>query len=332
MTDFLQTTNVRATVVRTHDGPEVLALEEVRLKAPGHGEVLVRLAAAGVNFVDTYMRRGLRPMPLPFTPGLEGAGTVEAVGPGVSDVRPGDRVAYAQQQGAYAEAAVVPADSLIPLPDGMSFEEGAAFPLQGMTAHYLIHEYRKPSEGDVVLVHAAAGGVGLLLVQWARHLGARVIGTVSTEEKAETVRRAGAHDVILYTEQDFAEETLRLTDGHGADLIVDGVAASTFAGNLRAAALRGHIVVFGAAGGPADPISPNMLMRRSLTLSGGDLWHFMQTREEMLTRADAVIEGIKNGWLKPHVSRVFPLADAAEAHRLLEDRRTIGKVLLSTGN
>jgi NADPH2:quinone reductase len=332
MTDSPSTTNVRAMVVKSYGGPGTLTAEEVHLKAPARGEVLVRLAVAGVNFVDTYMRRGLRPVPLPFTPGLEGAGVVEAVGPGVSNVQPGDRVAYAQQQGAYAEATVVPADSLVPLPQDMSFEEGAAFPLQGMTAHYLIHEYRKPSEGDVVLIHAAAGGVGLLLVQWACHLGAHVIGTVSTEEKAEAVRQAGARDVILYTEQDFAEETLRLTNGHGADLIIDGVGASTFAGNLEAAALRGHIVIFGAASGPADPISPNALMERSLSLSGGDLWHFMQTREEMLSRANAVIEGIENGWLKPRISRVLPLADAAEAHRLLGDRQTIGKILLSTAS
>ncbi|MFE7835587.1 quinone oxidoreductase family protein [Streptomyces sp. NPDC057474] len=332
MTDSPSTTNVRAMVVNSFGGPDTLTAQEVRLKAPARGEVLVRLAVAGVNFVDTYMRRGLRTMPLPFTPGLEGAGVVEAVGPGVSNVRPGDRVAYAQQLGAYAEATLVPADSLIPLPDDMSFEDGAAFPLQGMTAHYLIHEYRKPREGDVVLIHAAAGGVGLLLVQWARHLGARVIGTVSTEEKAEAVRKAGAHDVILYTEQDFAEETLRLTDGHGADLIIDGVGASTFQGNLQAAALRGQIVIFGAASGPADPISPDVLMERSLSLSGGDLWHFMPTSDDMLSRANAVIEGIENGWLKPHISRVLPLAEAAEAHRLLGDRHTIGKVLLSTGN
>jgi NADPH2:quinone reductase len=319
-------------VVKSYGGPDTITAEEVHLKAPARGEVLVRLAVAGVNFVDTYMRRGLKPVPLPFTPGLEGAGVVEAVGPGVSNVQPGDRVAYAQQQGSYAEATVVPADSLILLPEDMSFEEGAAFPLQGMTAHYLVHEYRKPSEGDVVLIHAAAGGVGLLLVQWARHLGAHVIGTVSTEEKAEAVRQAGAHDVILYTEQDFAEETLRLTHGHGADLIIDGVGASTFAGNLQAAALRGHMVIFGAASGPTDPISPNVLMERSLSLSGGDLWHFMQTREEMLSRANAVTEGIENGWLKPRISRVLPLADAAETHRLLGDRQTIGKILLSTGN
>ncbi|MFD4877983.1 quinone oxidoreductase family protein [Streptomyces sp. NPDC058420] len=327
-----RTSDVRAMVVNSYGGPDTLTAQDVHLKAPGRGEVLVRLAVAGVNFVDIYMRRGMRPVPLPFTPGLEGAGVVEAVGPGVSTVQPGDRVAYAQQPGAYAESTVVPADSLIPLPDDVSFEQGAAFPLQGMTAHYLIHEYRKPSEGDVVLIHAAAGGVGLLLVQWARHLGARVIGTVSTQEKAAAVREAGAHDVILYTEQDFAKEILRMTEGHGADLIIDGVAATTFAGNLQAAALRGHIVIFGAASGPADPISPNVLMERSLSLSGGDLWHFMETREEMLHRAGSVMEGIESGWLMPRTSKILPLADAAEAHRLLEDRRTIGKVLLSTGN
>ncbi|MEU4176430.1 quinone oxidoreductase [Streptomyces sp. NPDC026589] len=331
MADSPRTTDIHAMVVDGYGGPDTLTAQVVHPKAPGHGEALVRLAVAGVNFVDIYMRRGLKPVPLPFTPGLEGAGVVESVGPGVSVVQPGDRVAYAQQIGAYAEATVVLADSLIPLPDDVSFEQGAAFPLQGMTAHYLIHEYRKPCAGDVVLIHAAAGGVGLFLVQWARHLGARVIATVSTQEKADAVREAGADDVILYTEQDFAEETLRLTDGHGADLIIDGVAATTFAGNLKAAALRGHIVIFGAASGPAEPISPNVLMERSLSLSGGDLWHFMETRQEMLHRAHAVMEGIENGWLTPRISKILPLADAAEAHRLLEDRRTIGKIVLSTG-
>lgn len=324
-------TNVKAVVVQQYGGPEVLNVKDVELGQPGSGEALIRIAAAGVNFVDIYWRRGADPQPLPLILGLEGAGVVEAVGEGVTSVKPGDRVAYARQPGAYAEASLVPADSLIPLPEDMSFEQGAAFPLQGMTAHYLIHEFRKPSPGDVVLIHAAAGGMGLLLVQWARHLGAHVIGAVSTEDKAEAARQAGAHDVIVYAKQDFAAETKRLTNGHGADLILDGVGKTTFNGDLEAAALRGHIVIFGAASGPAVPIAPNSLMGRSLSLSGGDLRHFLQTREEMLHRAGDVIEGIQNGWLKPRIFRVLPLAEAAEAHRLLEDRQTIGKILLSTG-
>lgn len=321
--------NVKSIVIKRHGGPEVLALQDRELKPLESGEALIRIAVVGVNFVDIYWRKGFDSQPLPLVPGLEAAGVVEAVGDDVINVKPGDRVAFARQPGTYTEACLVPADSLIPLPDALSFEQGAAFPLQGMTAHYLIHEFRKPSRGDVVLIHAAAGGVGSLLVQWARHLGAHVIGSASTTEKAEAARQAGAHDVILYTMQDFAVETLRLTNDHGADLIIDGVGKTTFSGNMKAAALRGHIVIFGAASGPADPISPNALMGRSLSLSGADLRHFIPTREEMLRRASDVMEGIRSGWLKQRIYRIFPLADAAEAHRQLEGRQTIGKVLLS---
>lgn len=295
----------------------MLSVQEVHLKRPQTGEALVRISAVGVNLVDIYWRTGFDPQPLPLIPGLEAAGLVAVVGEGVTAVKPGDRVAFARQPGTYAEACLVPTDGLIPLPGALSFEQGAAFPLQGMTAHYLIHDFRKPSPGDVVLVHAAAGGMGLLLVQWARHLGARVIGAVSTAEKAEAARRAGADDVILYPERDFAAETRRLTDDHGADLILDGVGKTTLAGNLEAAALRGHVVIFGAASGPADPVSPNALMGRSLTLSGGDLRHFVRGRGEMLRRADDVIEGVQSGWLKLSIFDVLPLARAAEAHRLL---------------
>jgi NADPH:quinone reductase len=324
-------TSVKAIVVEQYGGPDVLKVKDVLLESPGPGQARVRLAVAGVNFVDIYQRRGTYPRALPFTPGLEGAGLVEEVGEGVTNVKPGDRVAYTGQPGAYAEASLVQASSLIPLPETMSFEQGAAFPLQGMTAHYLIHEYRKPHPSDVVLIHAAAGGMGLLLVHWARHLGARVIGTVSTEEKAKAARQAGATDVIRYTEQDFAAETKRLTNGRGADLIIDGVGKTTFNGNLEAAALRGHIVIFGAASGPADPIVPNALMVRSLSVAGGSLQNYLLTREELMHRANDVIEGIETGWLKLRISGVFPLPEAAEAHRLLENRQTIGKILISTG-
>ena len=320
---------MKAIRVQEYGGPAVLRLEEVPTPTPGPGQVLVRLAKAGVNFVDIYQRRGGYPVPLPYIPGREGAGVVEASGEGVTTIKAGDRVAYTGQPGAYAEASVVPAESLIPLPPDLSFEQGAAFPLQGMTAHYLLHEFRRLKRGDTVLIHAAAGGMGLLLVQWARHLGARVIGTVSTEEKAKAAREAGADEVILYTRQDFVGESKRLTNGHGADLIIDGVGKTTFPGNLEAVALRGQVVVFGAASGPADPIVPNALMARSITLSGGSLGNYLLTREELLRRASDVLEGIRAGWLRLHIGRVFPLAQAAEAHRLLEGRQTIGKVLLS---
>ncbi len=322
----------KAIVVEEYGGPGVLQLKEMKVGSPGAGQVLVRVAMAGVNFIDVYHRRGTFPRQLPFIPGLEGAGTVEMVGQGVTNVKPGDRVAYTEQPGSYAEASLVRADSLIPIPEDFSFEQGAAIPLQGMTAHYLIHEFRKPKPGDVVLVHAAAGGVGLLLVQWARHLGAQVIGTVSTDEKARAARDAGATHTITYTQQDFADETRRVTNGHGADLILDGVGKATFTRNLDAAAPQGHIVIFGAASGPADdPILPNCLWARSLSVSGGNLGDYLRTRDELMGRANDVLEAIRQGWLKLNIDRVLPLPQASEAHRLLESRRTVGKILLSTG-
>jgi NADPH2:quinone reductase len=320
---------MKAIRVNQFGGPEVLHLEEIETPTPGPGEARVRLRAAGVNFVDVYQRRGNYPVPLPCTPGREGAGVVDAVGPGVSEVRVGDRVAYSGIPGSYAEASVVPADRVLPLPDDLSFEQGAAFPLQGMTAHYLIHEYRRPEPGGTVLIHAAAGGMGLLLVQWAKHLGARVLGTVSTQEKARAAREAGADEVILYTQQNFVTEVQRLSAGRGVDLIIDGVGKSTFAGNLEAAAVRGHVVIFGAASGPADPVVPNALMPRSLTISGGNLGNYTRTREELLRRAQDVVEGIRAGWLRLNVGQVLPLTEAAEAHRLLEGRHSTGKIVLT---
>ncbi len=320
---------MKAIRVHEYGAPSVLRFEEVSTPSPGPGQALVRLMVAGVNFVDIYQRRGGYPVSLPFIPGREGAGVVEAVGKGVTTVKPGDRVAFTGPPGGYAEAAVVPADSLIALPEDLSFEQGAAFPLQGMTAHYLLHEFRRPKQGDSVLIHAAAGGMGLLLVQWARHLGARVFGTVSTEEKAKAAREAGASEVIFYMQRDFVPEIKRLTGGRGVDLIVDGVGKSTFPGDLEAVTLRGHIVIFGAASGPADPIVPNALMARSITVSGGSLGNYLLTREELLRRAGDVIAGIRAGWLRLRIAKVLPLAEAAEAHRLLEGRHTIGKVLLS---
>jgi NADPH2:quinone reductase len=223
---------------------------------------------------------------------------------------------------------VVKASQLIPLPKEVSFEEGAAFPLQGMTAHYLLNEYYRIKPGDSVLVHAAAGGVGLLVVQWAKHIGARVIGTVSTEEKAKIARQGGADDIILYTKEDFVAETKKLTGGKGADYIIDGIGKSTFTKDLEAVRMHGHICLFGSASGPAEPLAPNLLMARSVTVSGGSLFNYVNTREELLGRARSVLNGMREGWLKLRIYKVLPLEQAAEAHRLLEGRQTTGKVIL----
>jgi NADPH:quinone reductase len=323
---------MQAIVVHQPGGPEAMSFEEVEIKKPGPGQVLVRVAVAGVNFIDIYQRRGTYPKKTPFIPGMEGAGVIEEVGEGVS-YKKGDRVAFLHEPGSYAEACLVKTEHLIPIPDDFSFQQGAAFPLQGMTAQYLLHEFRMLKPDDVVLIHAAAGGMGLLLVQWARHLKATtVIGTVSTEEKAQAAYKAGAEFIINYTKQDFVTEVKRLTNDKGADLIIDGVGKTTFAGNLKAAARRGNIVIFGAASGPADPIAPNSLMERSLTLSGGSLSNFILTPDETTYRAGNVIQGIKQGWLKLTIAKVFPLEEAAEAHRMLENRETIGKVLLVNSN
>ncbi len=320
---------MKAIKVSSYGDADVLKLSDAEPKpTPAEGQVLVKIHAAGVNFVDIYHRRGYYQQKLPFIPGLEAAGVVEAVGKKVAEFRPGDRVAYTGHIGSYSEYTVIDADRLVSVPKDLSFEQGAAFPLQGMTAHYLIHEFRRPKPGDTVLIHAAAGGVGLLLVQWAKHHGARVIGTVSTDEKARTAREAGADHVILYTKQDFVSETKRLTDGLGAQLVLDGVGKSTFPGDLEAVALRGHVVIYGAASGPADPVVPNSLMTKSISVSGGSLVNFTATREELLRRSTEVLSAIKEGWLKLRIGNVLPLAEAGKAHRLLEGRRTMGKIVL----
>ncbi len=320
---------MKAIKISNYGGPDVLKLSDAEPKPePASGQVLVKIYAAGVNFVDIYHRRGTYPVNLPYIPGLEASGVVEAAGKKVTGVRPGDRVAYTGHLGSYSEYTAIDADRLIKLPKDLSFEQGAAFPLQGMTAHYLIHDFRKLKKGDTVLVHAAAGGVGLLLVQWAKHLGAKVIGTVSTAEKAAAAKRAGADHVILYTQQDFVSEAKRLTKGRGIDLIIDGVGKSTFPGDLEAAALHGHVVIFGASSGPADPIVPNSLIARSISVSGGSLPNFTATRENLLRRSKAVLKAIKEGWLKLRIDHVLPLADAEQAHRMLEGRQSMGKIVL----
>ena len=253
---------MKAIRVAKYGGPEELQLQEVAQPEPGAGEALVRVHAAGVNYADIYFRNGTlaRPIPFPFTLGIEGAGEIEAVGEGVSELKRGDRVAYKWSLGSYAEYDVVKAAEIAPLPDGVSFHDGAAIILQGLTAHYLVHEFYPIKRGSTVLVHAAAGGVGLLLVQWVKHMGAVVIGTVSTDEKAKIARGAGADHVILYTKQDFAEQAKKLTGGAGVDYVIDGVGKTTFTKDLDALKARGWATIFGMPSGPADPVVPNSLM------------------------------------------------------------------------
>lgn len=322
---------MNAVVVAQTGDADVLQVQTVPQPEIGPGDALVRIATAGVNFVDVYMRKGSVPeiqRDGPFTPGMEAAGTVAAVGEGVTEVRPGDRVMYAGSLGSYAEFAAVPAPRLIPLPDDLTFDQGAAAALQGLTAHYLVNEFYHIRPGVTALVHAAAGGVGLLLVQWLKHMGATVIGTVSTESKGALAREAGADHIINYTETDFVTETKSLTGGKGADLILDAVAADTFAGDLDAVRVRGSIVIYGMASGPAAPVSPNAFMGKAISVSGGSLINFLRTREELLGRADDLFAALREGWLKLRMEHVYPLAQAAEAHRMLEGRKTTGKVLL----
>lgn len=320
---------MKAIKVSDYGEADVLKLVETEPKPrPSAGQALIKIHAAGVNFVDIYQRRGNYPIGLPYVPGLEASGQVAETGENVTMVRSGDRVAYAGHLGSYGEYTVIYEDKLIPLPDWMSYEEGAAFPLQAMTAHYLLHEFRKPRPDDAVLIHAAAGGVGNLLVQWAKHMGAFVAGTVSTEEKAAAARQAGADHVVLYTKQDFVSEIRRVTGGRGADLILDGVGKSTFRGDLEAVSLRGHVVVYGASSGPAEAVSPNSFMQKSISVSGGSLMNFTATRADLLRRSGDALEGIRTGWLKLRIDRVLPLEEAAEAHRLLEGRKTMGKLVL----
>jgi NADPH2:quinone reductase len=312
-----------------HGGPEVLRLEDVPVPEPGEGEARVRVRFAGVNFIDVYRRTGYYPVPsLPAIPGGEASGVVEAVGPGVSTVSVGDRVAFWDVAGAYAEAVVHRADRLLPLPDGVGFEAGATLPLQGMTAHYLTHTIRPLTGGETVLIHAAAGGVGLLAVQMAKLAGARVIGTCSTEEKTARARAAGADHVIRYTEQDFVEETKRLTGGEGVDLAIDGVGRATFEGSVAATRVRGHVILFGQASGEPEPIRPRKLLG-SRTLTSASLVDYSSDRGEMLGRARQVFGWHAEERLDVHVDRVLPLAEAARAHRLLEGRETSGKLLLA---
>lgn len=320
---------MRAIVVHENGGPEVLKFEEVEDPQPGAGEVRVRVAAAGVNFIDVYFRSGAYPAALPMRIGFEGAGTVDAVGEGVTEVSAGDRVAYAAATGAYAELVVLPAANTVAIPDGIDFPTGAASMLQGMTAHYLATDTFPLGEGDTALVHAGAGGVGLLLTQIAKLRGARVITTVSTEEKAALSRGAGADDVIRYDQVDFAEEVSRLTGGAGVAVVYDSVGATTFDRSLSCLRPRGCMVLYGQSSGAPAPFDPQRLAQGgSLFLTRPSLAAYTASREELLRRGGEVLGWVRDGSLEVRVGETHALADAATAHERLEGRLTTGKVLL----
>jgi NADPH2:quinone reductase len=320
---------MKAIRVHSPGGPEALSYDDVPEPAVKPGLAIVRIDAAGLNYIDVYCRTGLYKQELPFTVGFEAGGTVAAVGPGVSEVRVGDRVAYTGVLGAYAELAAVPAPRLVTLPAGVTTRQGAAAMLQGMTAHYLACTTYPLKPGDACLIHAAAGGVGLLLCQIARMRGARVLATVSTEDKARLAREAGADHVILYTGQDFEAEVKRITGGAGVQVVYDGVGKTTFDKGLNCLAPRGMMVLFGQASGPVPLFDPAVLnIKGSLFLTRPSLFHYISTREELLARAADVLGWVRDGKLQLRVEREFPLADAAAAHRALEGRQTTGKVLL----
>ena len=317
--------------IRVHKtgGPEVLRYEQVAQPVPGPGEVLVQIHAAGLNFIEIYQRTGLYKVTLPFTPGTEGAGRVVEVGPGVTEVKVGDQVASQNFAGSYAEFSLVRADRLILLPVGLSPRIAAAVMLQGMTAQYLACSTFPLTSSHTCLIHAAAGGVGQLLCQMARQRGARVIGTVSTAAKAALARAAGAHEVILYTEQDFESETRRLTGGSGVNVVYDSVGQTTFAKSMACLAPRGMLVLYGQSSGPVAPVDPQLLSQKgSLFLTRPTLGHYVATRAELVERASAVLGWVVDGSLKVSIGREFPVSAAAEAHTELEARRTTGKVLL----
>jgi len=320
---------MKAIRVASPGGPEALRYEDVGVPEPKEGEALVRIEAAGVNFIDVYFRTGAYKGSYPMTLGTEGAGTVEKVGPGVEGVRPGDRVGSVNFAGSYAELATANAEKLCVLPAGVSTRQAAAALLQGMTAHYLARSTYRLKEGDTCLIHAAAGGVGMLLSQIARKAGARVIGTAGGPAKVALAREAGAHDVIDYRAQNFVEEVRRLTDGRGVQVVYDSVGKDTSAGSLDCLALRGTLALFGQSSGKVDPVDPQILNQKgSLFLTRPTLFHYVARREELLERAGDVFRWIERGELTVRIFREIPLADAAGAHRLLEGRQTTGKVLL----
>jgi NADPH2:quinone reductase len=313
---------------RQTGGPEILELAEAPTARPGPGDVLVRVEAAGLNFIDVYQRTGLYPLPLPLPLGLEGAGTVEEVGSSVSDIKVGQRVAWASVPGSYATHVVAPAERLVPVPANVATDVAAALLLQGMTAHYLTKSVFPLHAGHTALVHAAAGGVGLLLTQMAKHAGAQVIATVSTEAKAVLAKGAGADHVINYQVGDFAAEAKRLTGGHGVDVAYDSVGKATFDGSLEALAPRGYLVLYGQSSGVVPALDPARLSKGSYFLTRPSLPHYTATRAELLSRARDLFEMVGEGRLHVRIGGTFPLAKAADAHRALAGRATTGKVLL----
>ena len=320
---------MKAIQVKQTGGPEVLQLVDLPVPQPKPNEAVVKIAAAGVNFIDTYQREGRYKVALPFVIGQEAAGTVASVGAEVKSLKPGDRVAWTTILGTYAEYAAAPADRLVAVPQGVSDQQAAAAMLQGMTAHYLLYGAFPLQPGQTALIHAAAGGVGLLLVQMAHSIGARVIGTVSTEEKAKLAREAGADEVILYTQTDFETETKRLTSGKGVDVVYDGVGKTTFEKGLNVLRPRGYMVLFGGASGAVPPLDLIQLSTKgSLFVTRPTLGHYIATREELQARSSAVFGMIAQGKLKLRIEHTYKLADAQQAHRDLEGRKTTGKLIL----
>lgn len=323
---------MKAIQVKETGGPERMQAVEIPAPKPGPKEAVVKIAASGVNFIDVYLRTGLYKTELPVTLGMEAAGTVESVGAEVSEVRPGDRVAYAMARGSYAEYALVPAWQLVKVPEHMDLKSAAAAMLQGMTAHYLTNSTFPLKSGQTCVVHAAAGGAGRLIVQMAKMRGARVLGTTSTEAKAALAKAAGADEIILYTKQDFETEVKRLTGGHGVDVVYDSVGAPTYMQGLNCLRPRGMMVLFGQSGGKVPLLDPTILNTKgSLFLTRPSLGHYCATREELLWRAGDVLQWVASGKLKLVIDRVYPLSEAAQAHRDLESRATAGKVLLVPG-
>jgi len=320
---------MKAIQVKQPGGPEVLEMVDVPMPQPKHTEAVVKIAACGVNYIDVYFRDGTYKRPLPFIAGQEGSGVVIAAGAEAKTAKPGDRVAWSGVLGSYAEYVAAPAEALVPIPAGVSERDAAAAMLQGMTAHYLCYDTYPLKPGQTALVHAAAGGVGLLLVQMAHNLGARVIGTVSSEEKAKLAREAGADEVILYTQTDFEAEARRLTGGKGVDVVYDSVGKATFDKSLNVLRPRGMLVHYGSSSGPVPPVDPNVLSQKgSLFLARTNLAHFTATREELLARSGAVFDMIAAGKLKLRIAHTYPLSEAQQAHRELEGRKTTGKLLL----
>lgn len=320
---------MKAIQVTKTGGPDALTLTDLPVPQPKANEALIKLSVSGVNFIDVYYREGRYPAALPFVPGQEGAGVVSAVGSDVKTIKPGDRVAYTMVQGSYAEYAAVPAERLVKIPDRVDDERAAAAMLQGMTAHYLAYDTYPLRKGETALVHAAAGGVGLLLVQMAHNIGARVIATVSTDEKAALARQAGADEVILYTKQDFEGETKRITGGKGVDVVYDSVGKTTFEKGLNALRPRGMMVLFGGSSGAVPPFDPIVLSQKgSLYITRPSLAHYLLTPEELHDRAGAVFGMIEGGSLKLRIEHRYPLREAQQAHRDLEGRKTTGKLLL----